>query len=76
MPDIDMQPVTGSKNVVARGYDSVSKTMRITFVDRHGTQSTYEYPDVSLDLWADFLAAPSAGSFVAQHIRGRQCVKL
>jgi KTSC domain len=69
--EIPMTPVTGSSNLVARGYDPVSRTMRIEF--KGG--AVYDYSAVPAECWSEFDAVcsdpnQSAGSWFNRVIKG------
>lgn len=60
---MQLQPVTGSSNIKAVGFEN--GTLHVEF--QNG--ATYEYRNVSEELYQRFLAAPSLGKFLNQHIR-------
>jgi hypothetical protein len=49
-----------SSSVVAGGYDTRSKTLRLRYIDG----DTYDYRSVPKAVFDDLLAAPSKGRFV------------
>jgi KTSC domain-containing protein len=56
-----------SSAVLSATYDPVQQTLNITYASGR----TYPYPNVPPDIWQAFKDAPSAGTFVADYIRGR-----
>ena len=54
-----------SSNIKAIGYDAASKILRVEF--RNG--ASHDYPDTSLEMHADFMAADSKGKHFHKHIR-------
>lgn len=71
-PNIPMTPVT-SNQVAAIGYDSLTKTLAVTFT--RGAGAIYHYPNVEPKVHADFIAAESIGKFFGQHIKPLPFVK-
>lgn len=47
-------------------YDPTTQTLRVAY--KYGT---YHYAGVPLELWEDLKVAPSAGSFLHQHVKGK-----
>lgn len=68
--NIEMKPVTSSQ-IAAIGHDSASGTLAILFPPKKSTgiSDTYHYQGVSAELFAEFLAAESQGSFFIQRIK-------
>ena len=62
---IAMTPCTSS-NIQAYGYDAASQTLAVQFV---GSGSTYHYPGVPAEKYAEMQAAESKGRFFGQQIR-------
>lgn len=60
----DFKPIVSS-NLEAAKYDESTRELIIRFKNGRA----YKYPDVSPELYADLLAADSAGSFFATQIR-------
>jgi len=56
-----------SSTIRSVGYDPATKKLHIEF----SSGSVYEYSDVPAHRHADLLAAPSIGSFLHTHIKGR-----
>ena len=66
------QPVRSS-NIESVGYNAKSHVLEIAF--RSG--GVYQYDDVPLEVYREFLSAPSKGRFLAQRIKGHyQCQKI
>jgi hypothetical protein len=63
-PTIAMWPIESS-SVAAAGYDVDRKILRL----RYSGGATYDYADVPQEVFAAFVAAPSRGQFVNQHIK-------
>lgn len=59
--------VSDSKNIGALGYDPVSKTMEIVFMDGKG--EIYTYQNITPELYCDMLNAESVGSWFGKNIR-------
>lgn len=57
-------PVVSSQ-ISQLGHDAVSSTMRVVFTNG----STYEYANVSRELFEELLAAPSVGSHFSKVIK-------
>ena len=58
------QPVSSS-NLQSVGYDSQNRILEIEF---HGN-GVYQYEDVSHDIYAELMAAPSKGRYFSERIR-------
>lgn len=58
------EPVASS-NIVAVGYDEPSQTLEVEFLN--GT--VYQYYNVELALFEQFMTAPSKGQFLSTYIR-------
>lgn len=58
------EPVSSS-NIVSVGYDATSETMEVEFL----SGSVYQYYNVPQSVYDAFLAAPSAGQFLAYQIK-------
>ena len=56
-----------SKNLRCAEYDTTSQELKVTFLN--GSQ--YVYTNVPLDVVKQFYEAPSAGSFLATHIKNK-----
>lgn len=56
-----------SSNVRQIGYDAELRLLRVIF----HSGDTYDYPDVSPETWEALMDAPSKGSFMASHLKGR-----
>lgn len=54
-----------SESIEAGGYEARSRTLRLRFTGGH----TYDYRNVPLAVYNDFLGAPSKGRFVNLHIK-------
>lgn len=65
MPDIKMCPCSSSQ-ISEYGFDEATKTLAIKF--KHGG-SVYHYDNVSPELFAEFNAAESKGSFFGKRIK-------
>lgn len=65
LPDIKMSACE-STQISEYGYDETTKTLAIKF--KHGG-SVYHYDDVSPELYAEFNAAESKGSFFGKRIK-------
>lgn len=68
--NIEMTPVVSSQ-LAAIGHDAASSTLAIQFPPKKstGVVDVYHYQGVSADLFAEFLAAESQGSFFIQRIK-------
>lgn len=65
----DMQPVESSQ-LEAIGYHAESLTLAIVFPPKKsGEKDEYHYQNVSADLFAEFAAAESKGSFFIHRIK-------
>ena len=62
---VQMRPVDSS-TIAAIGFDPQAKVLHVVF--KNG--SRYIYQDFPMSLYEEFLAAPSAGKFFAQKIKG------
>lgn len=62
-----MQPVYGSTLINARGYNPISKTLTVQFLDGN----TYNYFDVPQNVYANFVNAGSPGGYYNANIKGR-----
>ena len=62
-----MQPVYGSTLINARGYNNVTKTLTVQFLDGN----TYEYFNVPEAVYANFVNAGSPGGYYNANIKGR-----
>lgn len=56
-----------SNQVAAIGYDEASGTMAVTFT--RGPGHVYHYPNVSAELYQQFMAAESKGKFFGVNIK-------
>lgn len=63
---LELTPIAHSSNIEARGYYPATQTM---FVQFKGGK-IYSYAEVPPELFAEWEAAPSAGSFFHARIRG------
>ncbi|GKS73716.1 KTSC domain-containing protein [Acidovorax sp. SUPP950] len=63
---IPMAPVQ-SNQVGAVGYDPATSTLAVSFA--RGAGAIYHYPDVSPELYAEFMAADSKGTFFGKRIK-------
>lgn len=54
-----------SSNIVSAGYDASSETLEIEFTNG----SVYQYYNVPQPIYDAFIAAPSAGKFLAYQIK-------
>jgi hypothetical protein len=70
MSHIKRHPVKGSSNIKAIGHDPKTNTMAVEF---HGSEPArvYHYDGVTTADHLAMMAAPSAGSHFARHIKGR-----
>lgn len=64
-PVIPVQPIEGSSNVAAAGYDPMEQILRIQF--QNG--GTYDYHGVDADLAKAFEDAPSKGKFISDILK-------
>lgn len=55
-----------SSTVIAASYDQARQVLRVEY--KYGT---YHYAGVPIELWEDLKIAPSAGSFLHQHVKGK-----
>jgi hypothetical protein len=62
---ITMNPVDGSSNIAAQGFDEDTGTLRVQFQ----SGKTYEYAGVTPDDYADFAGADSLGRALTQVIK-------
>lgn len=62
---MNMTPVNSSQ-ISHIGHDPETNALRVQF---HHGGSTYEYQNVSEELFQQFLDAKSVGKFFAQHIK-------
>lgn len=70
LPEIEMQPVTGSSQITAIGHDAESRTLAVNFKgfgEKPG--SLYHYSNVSTELFQELQAAESKGAFLNQRIK-------
>lgn len=63
---IPMTPVQ-SNQVGAIGYDPATSTLAVSFA--RGAGAIYHYPDVSPELYAEFMAAESKGTFFGKRVK-------
>ncbi|MDD5005055.1 MAG: KTSC domain-containing protein [Candidatus Omnitrophica bacterium] len=61
---MDMKPVASS-NIQAVGYDESTETMRVQF----NNSSVYEYHNIPLIVYNDFMQASSLGAYLNRNIR-------
>ena len=61
---MDMKPVASS-NIQAVGYDESSETMRVQFTNG----SVYEYRNIPIVVYNDFMQASSLGAYLNRNIR-------
>ncbi len=64
---MDMKDVKGSSQVTAVGYDVVTRILQVRFTNG----AEYQYAGVPPDLYEKLIAAPSFGSFLHKHIKGK-----
>jgi len=63
--------IVQSSNIEAIGYAEESHTLAVQFKGRKGAAgSLYEYANVPVGVWHDFLQAVSKGSFFAANVKG------
>lgn len=55
-----------SSNISSIGYDQESNTLEVEF----HSGAVYQYFDVPLNIYQEFMAADSKGQYFAQHIKG------
>lgn len=55
-----------SSNIAKLQYDPDTAELRVEF----RSNKTYVYDGVSMDIWNDFITAPSAGRYFNQNISG------
>ena len=68
---MEMTPVQSS-NIEAIGYSEESHTLAVQFKGRKGAAgSLYEYANVPVGVWHDFLQAVSKGAFFASSVKGK-----
>lgn len=66
---IEMTPVESSQ-LSAIGHDAATNTLAIRFPPKKsGVSDVYHYQNVSAEMFAEFLAAESYGSFFIQRIK-------
>lgn len=63
---IPLLPVNSSQ-LKAVGYDARRHILAAQFL--HGAQAVYHYPNVTPELYAEFAASDSKGTFFGQHIK-------
>lgn len=63
---IPMVPVT-SNQVASIGYDTSTQTLAVSFT--RGPGHIYHYPNVGPELYADFMASDSKGTFFGTHVK-------
>jgi hypothetical protein len=66
VPVIPLLDVVGSSNVTGVGYDAATRTLDVRF-----TTGVYRFAGVPPQVFDDFMAAESKGSFFAKSIRGK-----
>lgn len=66
---IQMEEVTNSNQIAARGYDPVTKVLALKF--KKGGGGIYRYSEFTPKHWDAFKKASSAGTFFHQHIRDK-----
>jgi hypothetical protein len=60
-----------SSNLDSAGYDEAARTLQIQFKGRGGKEgSVYDYANVPISVWHDFLQAPSKGQFFGARVKG------
>lgn len=64
---MEMKEVKGSSQVTAVGYDPATRILQVRFT----TGAEYQYSGVPPDLYARLIAAPSFGSFLHKHVKGK-----
>lgn len=64
---MDLRPVASSV-LAAVGYDARTRCMEVDFRD---SGLRYRYLDVPPEVFAALMAAPSKGTFLNDHIKGR-----
>lgn len=74
IPVIEMLPCDSSQ-IHAYGYNADTKTLALQFKRKDGDGnrvggSIYHYDDVSPELYAEFCAAESKGSFFGKRVKG------
>ena len=64
--------IVQSSNIEAIGYAEESHTLAVQFKGRKGAAgSLYEYANVPVGVWHDFLQAVSKGAFFASALKGK-----
>ncbi len=63
--DFDMQPVTGSSQIAAAGYQQETQKLRIEF----SSGALYEYDNVPLHVYGELMSAASVGSYFHSSIK-------
>ena len=63
---MNLQPFPHSSNIDAAGWDGTTHTLRVRF----HSGSEYEYAEVPAEVYQEFRAAHSPGSFFASRIKG------
>ena len=63
---MDMEAVSSSQ-IEAVGFDNNTRVLAVKFKGK--TPIVYLYDGVTLELYRQFLAAPSKGKFLAQQVR-------
>ena len=65
---IALTPVSSSQ-IAAIGHDPATNTLAIQFKKKSGPGSVYHYANVAPELFAQFVAADSKGTFFGAHIK-------
>jgi hypothetical protein len=75
---MQMNLVDYSSNIAARGYDPRTRTLRVQFKGKGDAPGpVYDYADVPIETWNEFIAAGSAGKYFYAHIKGQfACEKI
>lgn len=68
---MDMVPVVSS-NIKAIGYHETLHILAVHFHNEH----VYEYPNIDVQVYKDFLASESKGKFFQVNIKNRPCRRI
>jgi hypothetical protein len=58
--------IVSSSNLKSVGYDPMSKTLEVEFLDR----SIYQYSGVPSSVYSGLMSASSKGSYLSQKVKG------
>lgn len=63
---MERQPIVSS-NIISAGYDAATQTLELEFK----TGVVWQYTNFPIEMWYEFLGAPSQGKYFASQIRPR-----